>query len=299
MVEFEDAGKTGRGECVPYERYGEDCEKVISQITKVAPLLCANPNRDSLQQMMPPGAARNALDCALWDLEAKRSGLKAHDLAGLKHQPAAVITAFTLSLMNRDELEREARQNAHRPLLKLKMGGAVHDDLERVEIVRRVAPSAKIIVDANEAWTPGRLPDICTRLAALDVSLIEQPLPAGADRSLGSFVHPVPICADESAHECKDIPRLQHLYDAVNIKLDKTGGLTHALQMSRRARSAGLGVMVGCMVCTSLSIAPALILAQDADFVDLDGPLLLRTDRNPGLRYEGSVVHPAQSEIWG
>jgi len=245
---------------------------------------------------MAAGAARNALDVALWDLEAKRSGSSVWALAGIA-EPHPVVTAYTLSVDTPERMAAAAREEAHRPLLKLKLTGA--GDLERVRAVRAGAPQATLIVDANEAWTLDHLRDYAPALAALGVALIEQPLPAGQDAALAGLPRPVPLCADESCHTSADLAALAGRYDYVNIKLDKTGGLTEGLRLLHAARAQGFKIMVGCMIGSSLAMAPAMLLAQDAEFVDLDAPLLLARDRQPGLRYEGSTVYPPKPNLWG
>ncbi|MGA9602993.1 MAG: dipeptide epimerase, partial [Methyloceanibacter sp.] len=249
-----------------------------------------------LQSLLPPGAARNALDCALWDLEAKQSGKRAAELAGLPPLHP-VTTAFTLSLGSPEAMAAKAREACHYPLLKLKFGG--DGDKERLRAVREAVPLARLIVDANEAWQPHDVESLLAAAAAEGVELVEQPLPAGRDGLLAQIERPVPVCADESVHDSASLEALASRYDAVNIKLDKTGGLTEALRTATLARALGLKIMVGSMVATSLAIAPALLLAQEADFVDLDGPLLLARDRVPGLSYEGALVFPPEPALWG
>jgi L-alanine-DL-glutamate epimerase-like enolase superfamily enzyme len=291
-----DGGHVGRGECVPYPRYGETIAGAIAAIEALRAEIERGMDRAALQAALKPGAARNAVDCALWDLEAKRTGRPVWELAGLA-RPRAVVTAFTLSLDTVDNMAAAARANAQRPLLKLKLSGP--GDLERVRAVHENAPRARLIVDANEAWTPAIYAELAPRLGPLGVELIEQPLPAAADDALAGMRRPIPVCADESCH---DVARLDHVigrYDAVNIKLDKTGGLTEALRLAAAARAKGLAIMVGCMVGTSLAMAPALLLAQGARWVDLDGPLLLARDRDPGLVFNGSSVAPPPPALWG
>ena len=283
----------GRGECVPYARYGETVEGVRAAILAMQGRLV---DRASLAAQMPPGAARNALDCALWDLEAKRSGTTAAALAGLPPL-RPLVTAYTISLDTPEAMAAKAAAAAHTmPLLKLKLAGA--GDAERLAQVRAACPATRLIADANEAWTPELLPALMQAAAAANVELIEQPLPAGADAAL-SGSRPVPVCADESVHDRAGLAALADRYDAVNIKLDKAGGLTEALALAAEARAAGLRIMVGCMVATSLSMAPALLVAQGADWVDLDGPLLLARDRDPALRYEGALIQPPEAALWG
>lgn len=280
----------GWGECVPYARYGESIGSVMTQIAA----LPSDITRDQLQTALPAGAARNAVDCALWDLAAQRAGRRVWDLAGLP-PPVPVQTAFTLSLDTPEAMQQAAAQNAHRPILKIKLGTS--EDMPRLEAVRRGAPRATLIIDANEGWTPEIYTDLAPHLIRLGVALVEQPLPAGADQMLGEIARPLPVCADESAHDADSLAALKGRYDLVNLKLDKTGGLTQALIARDRARQLGLGVMVGCMVGTSLAMAPAVILAQGAQYCDLDGPLLLRDDRARPLHYDARGVHP--SESWG
>ncbi len=296
VVELSEDGATGRGECVPYPHYDETVQSVVERIESLRQRLASGVNRAELAALLPAGAARNALDCALWDLEAKLSNRPVWELAGMA-PPAALVTAYTLSLDSVENTARAAREQAWRPVLKLKLGG--ERDLERVAAVREHAPDASIIVDANEGWTVDQYTDLSPRLAELGVDLIEQPLPAGNDGALASLPRAVPVCADESCRDMATMDRLVGLYDAVNIKLDKAGGLTESLRMLDGAEARGLDVMVGCMIGTSLAMAPALLVAQRARFVDLDGPLLLERDRGDGLRYEGSTVFPPDPGFWG
>ncbi|OJF93418.1 N-acetyl-D-Glu racemase DgcA [Pararhizobium antarcticum] len=289
-------GRSGRGECVPYGRYGETIDGVMAAIEAARPLVENGIDRQGLREAMKPGAARNAIDCALWDLEAKTSGEPAYVIAGLQ-APGPLTTAYTISLDEPETMAAQAAQNAHRALLKVKVG--TDDDGPRIRAVRRAAPDSGILLDANEGWTPDNLARHFAICAEAGVLLIEQPLPAGKDEALASIARPIPVCADESAHHTADLAALCTRYDAINIKLDKTGGLTEALQMRDAARTLGLKTMIGCMVGTSLAMAPAVLLAQGADFVDLDGPLLLARDREPGLRYEASLVFPPGSDLWG
>jgi L-alanine-DL-glutamate epimerase-like enolase superfamily enzyme len=292
VAELGDGTVVGRGECVPYARYGETVDGVLQTIAALGSVR----DRTELRARLPAGAARNAVDCALWDWEAKRSGTGAADVAGL---PALrpVTTCYTISLGNVDEMAAKAASAQSMPLLKLKLGGA--GDAERLRAVRSVRPDARLIADANEAWTPDLLAELMAAAVETRIELIEQPLPAGDDAALAGIERKVPVCADESLHTRADLARLAHRYDAVNVKLDKTGGLTEALALVADARAVGLRIMVGCMVATSLAMAPALLLAQDAEWIDLDGPLLLERDRQPGLTYEGALVHPAPPELWG
>jgi L-alanine-DL-glutamate epimerase-like enolase superfamily enzyme len=296
VVTLTDGAHRGRGECVPYARYGETIDGVVAAIEGLRAEIDSGLTREALQDALPPGAARNALDCALWDLDAKRAGCRVWDLAGLA-PPKAVISAYTLSLDSPENMGRAAAAEAERPLLKLKLAGA--DDLERVAAVRAGAPNARLIVDANEGWTADDYAGFAPALAELGVELIEQPLPAGADACLAAMQRPVPVCADESCHDLASLPPLVGRYDAVNIKLDKTGGLSEALKLKAAAEAAGLQIMVGCMLATSLAMAPATLVAQLVKVVDLDGPLLLEEDRPDGLRFEGSLVHPPAPELWG
>ena len=291
-----DGPYVGRGECVPYARYGESADTVVAQIGSVADAIASGVERFELLSLLPPGAARNAVDCALWDFEAKRSGIPAFRLAGFDRMSPAT-TAYTLSVGTPDAMGVAARSAAERPILKIKLAG--QGDAERLAAVREGAPDAELIVDANEAWSEADLNrhfDLCLHHR---VALIEQPLPAGQDAALARVSRPVPVCADESAHTADGLPDLLDRYDAVNIKLDKAGGLTAALAMSAEAQRLGLAIMIGCMVGTSLAMAPATLLAGKARFVDLDGPLLLARDRDPGLRYEGSIMFPPEPALWG
>lgn len=292
----QEAGHQGRGECVPYRRYGETMESVLAQIEAMRPEIVNGISRAELLTAMPAGAARNAIDCALWDLEAKTSGVSVVDRIGASQRP--LETAYTLSLGEPEAMAAQARLHAARPLLKVKIGGG-EGDIARIRAVTQAAPSSRIILDANEGWTEANIVENLAVAAELGIALIEQPLPAGQDAILRNIAHPVPICADESVHIAEDLSALVGLYDAVNIKLDKSGGLTAALQLHGKARELGFGIMVGCMVGTSLAMAPAVLLAQDAEFIDLDGPLLLARDREPGLTYEGSLVSPPLRALWG
>ncbi|WP_343080798.1 N-acetyl-D-Glu racemase DgcA [Ostreiculturibacter nitratireducens] len=291
-VRIEDGGPCGWGECVPYPRYGESLDSVTGQIESPG----APVERHGLQQALPPGAARNALDCALWDLEAKRAGKRVWELAGLA-APGPLVTTYTLSLDTPEKMRAAAARHAHRPILKIKLG--TPEDMPRLEAVRAGAPNVRIIVDANEGWTAEIYEDLAPHLVRLGVSLVEQPLPAGADEMLGEIARPLPVCADESCHDRHSLADLAGKYDAVNIKLDKTGGLTEALALRDLARAQGYGVMVGCMVGSSLAMAPAVLVAQGADIVDLDAPLLLAEDRPHPLRYDAEGVHPPDRELWG
>ncbi len=291
-VRITDGGVAGWGECVPYARYGETLESVTAEIEG----LPAGITREALQDLLPPGAARNAVDCALWDLEAKQAGKRVWELMG-RPAPGPVVTAFTLSLDTPERMEAAAARNAHRPLLKIKLG--TPDDMGRLEAVRRGAPRTKIIVDANEGWTEEVYKDLAGHLLDLGVAMVEQPFPAGADEVLSVMERPLPVCADESCHDRASLPDLAGKYDVVNIKLDKTGGLTEAMLLRDLAHAQGYGIMVGCMVGSSLAMAPAVLVAQGADVVDLDGPLLLAEDRPHPLRYDEEGAHPPDRELWG
>jgi L-Ala-D/L-Glu epimerase len=298
VAELSDGTHRGRGECVPYARYGETPDGIVAAIEAMRPKLNGNFDRSALQAAMPPGAARNALDCAYWDVNAKRAGQPAHKLAGIV-APAPRVTAYTISLAAPAAMAAAAEVAAFRPLLKIKLGGSDDSDGERIKAVRHAAPTAELIVDANEGWDDGNLARNLAVCADCGVTLVEQPLPEGRDGALASVERPIPVCADESVHDCASLDRLAGKYDAVNVKLDKAGGLTEALALAAEAERAGFAIMVGCMVATSLSMAPAMLVAQRARFVDLDGPLLLAKDRPDGLRYDGSLVYPAEPALWG
>ncbi|MFG1331069.1 N-acetyl-D-Glu racemase DgcA [Xanthobacter autotrophicus] len=291
-------GATGRGECVPYARYGESVEGVAAAIAALGPDIAAGLDREALQYRLPPGAARNALDCAFWDLEAKLTGMRVEEHAGLG-ELRPLTTAFTLSLDTPEAMAQAAAAAtaAGRPLLKLKLGAP--GDRARLRAIRAAAPEARLIVDANEGWSPADLPVLLDACAIAGVELVEQPLRASDDRMLARTERPVPVCADESVHDRAGLAALRERYDAVNIKLDKAGGLTESLALAEAAEGLGFRVMVGCMLASSLAMAPALLVAQRAQVVDLDGPLLLARDRTPGLRYEGALVYPPEPELWG
>lgn len=285
-------GHEGRGECVPYARYGETTESVVDAIEAVPD----DVSRVQLQAVLPPGAARNAVDCALWDLEAKAAGRRVWDVAGLP-APRSAVTAMTVSLGAPEVMRAEAASARDWPLLKIKLGGA--GDLPRLQAVREGAPKAALIVDANEGWTVKAYTALVPHLVRLGVTLVEQPFAVGDDGALKHLPRPVPVCADESVHVAEDLPRLRGLYDAVNVKLDKAGGLTAALALRDAAQGEGFGVMVGCMVGSSLGMAPATLLMNGAMAVDLDGPLWLSGDRANGLVYERGCVYPPEPELWG
>ncbi|MGZ2380455.1 N-acetyl-D-Glu racemase DgcA [Rhizobium brockwellii] len=291
-----EAGARGLGECVPYRRYGETMESVFAQIEAARPLVEAGISRRDLLSAMPPGAARNAVDCALWDLEAKQTGDSVAARLGLS-APQPLTTAYTISLGEPEVMAAQAREHAGRALLKVKVGTG--NDESRIRAVRAAAPDAEIILDANEGWPEAVLERHLNIAAQAGVALVEQPLPAGRDGLLAEIRRPLLVCADESVHHTGDLASLADRYDAINIKLDKTGGLTEALSMKAEAERLGFSIMIGCMVGTSLAMAPAVLLAHNADFVDLDGPLLLARDREPGLRYAASLVFPPESALWG
>ncbi|MBQ4826225.1 dipeptide epimerase [Leisingera sp. HS039] len=291
-VRVERDGVTGWGECVPYARYNETLDSVTGEIEG----LPADFTRAELQSLLPAGAARNAVDCALWDLEAKQAGKRVWELAGLE-APGPEITAYTLSLDTPEKMQKQAAENAFRPLLKIKLG--TPDDMPRLEAVRAGAPDAKIIIDANEGWSAEVYAELAPHLVRLGVELVEQPLPAGEDAALIGMERPVPVCADESCHDRESLPKLKGKYDVVNIKLDKTGGLTEALKLRDQALAEGYQVMVGCMVGSSLAMAPATLVAQGAAVTDLDGPLLLAEDREEPLTFDAEGVHPPVAALWG
>jgi L-alanine-DL-glutamate epimerase-like enolase superfamily enzyme len=296
VAEVSDGRHRGRGECVPYARYGENVEVVAAAINAIAPEIARGLDRARLSRIMPAGAARNALDCAFWDLAAKRAGRPVHELAGLA-APRPVTTAYTISLAAPEAMADAAARATDRPLLKIKLGGA--GDPARIAAVRAAAPRCQLIVDANEAWSPEDLPVNLAACAQAGVTLVEQPLPAGRDEALARMPRQIAVCADESVHDSSSLAALAGKYDAINIKLDKAGGLTEGLAMAEAAERRGFALMIGCMVATSLSMAPAMLLAQRARVVDLDGALLLARDRPHGLVYQGSVVHPPTAVLWG
>ncbi len=296
VATLSDGRHAGRGECVPYARYGETAPGVVAAIEAMGPAIAAGLDRVALQAAMPPGAARNALDCAFWDLEARREGVRVWELAGLP-RPVPIPTCLTLSIDTPDAMRAAAAANARFSMLKVKLGGEAM--IERVHAVREGAPGSLILVDANEAWTADTYAAVAPELAALGVIMVEQPLPAADDAALAGMDRVVPVCADESFHDRASLPGLRGRYDMVNIKLDKAGGLTEALALRAAAEAEGFAVMVGCMLSTSLSIAPTLLLAQGAAVVDVDAPLLLARDREPGIRYDADGAHPAPRALWG
>lgn len=291
-VEIEDQGFVGRGECVPYRRYGETLASVTETIQSVSPPV----NRAALQNLIPPGAARNAIDCALWDLEAKKQGKAVWQLAGIR-QLKPLISTYTVSLNTPEAMYNEALANKDRPILKVKLGG--NGDITRLETVRQAAPDTRVIVDANESYSQNEFPDLLAKLVELDISMVEQPFPAGQDEFLKNFESPIPICADESCHDRNSLDDIVGKYSMINIKLDKTGGLTEALHLLKKGREMGFEIMVGCMIGSSLAMAPAMLVAQYASIVDLDGPLLLAEDRQNGLLVEGSKIFPPEASLWG
>jgi len=295
VVTISDGEYIGRGECVPIRRYNQSGESVIAQIESIQDI--GDLDRNKLQQLLPPGAARNALDCALWDLEAKRSGKRVWELANIP-VISEVVTSFTISLDTPKKMGAATKASSTSPILKLKLGGDSWD-LSRVKAVREAAPSSRLIIDANESWSPEHYRKIVPALKKLGIELIEQPFPADADEVLESLDHPIPVCADESCHTSADLPRLMNRYEAINVKLDKTGGLTEALRLCECARESGFNVLIGCMVCTSLGIAPARLLATFAEWIDLDGPLLLARDRDHGLAYENGTIGLPSRQLWG
>ena len=296
VAELDDGGR-GRGEAVPYARYGETPEGVVAAIEALRPALRDGLDRAALQAVLPAGAARNALDCALWDLQAKRTGRRAYQLAALL-PPKPLVTAYTISLADPEAITQATTVASARPLLKVKLGGA-GDDVERIKAVRRAAPKTELIVDANEGWSEDNLERNLAACAEAGVTLVEQPLPQGRDGRLAQIARTIAVCADESIHDRASLDELAGKYDAINVKLDKAGGLTEALALAAEAERQGFTIMVGCMVATSLAMAPAMLAAQRARVVDLDGPLLLAKDRPSGLRYDGSLAYPPDAALWG
>ncbi len=295
VVTVSDGKHTGRGEGVPIKRYNQNITSVLAQIESAKRV--PNLDRHLAQKLLPTGAARNALDCALWDLEAKRSGKRTWELANLPIVDQ-VETSFTISLDSPEKMAASAKANSNQRILKLKLGGDALD-LQRVEAVREAAPMSRLLIDANESWSPKHYRKIIPALKGLGVELVEQPFPADADEVLESLDHPVPVCADESCHTTTDLPRLKNRYEVINVKLDKTGGLTEALRLCEQARESGFKLLIGCMVGTSLSMAPARLLASAAEWVDLDGPLLLARDCDHALPYENGRIGIPPRELWG
>lgn len=296
VAEISDVESRGRGEAVPLQRYGETIDSVVAALEAMKGAIYSGLNRDTLQNALPPGAARNALDCAFWDMDAKRAYCSVAELAGLG-AVTPVVTAFTLDFDTPDKMAEQAAINRTRPLLKLALGG--DGDVERIRAVRQAAPTARIIVDANESWNEAQLGEFMPALSDLRVELIEQPLPADADDALAHLQRPIPLCADEACRTLADLDRLDGKYQAISIKLDKAGGLTEALALAAEAKRRGLRIMVSGLIGTSLGIAPALLVAQQAHIVDLDGPLHLAVDRGAQLRYDGSTIYPADAKLWG
>jgi len=295
-VQLESEGHSGYGECVPYARYGESFESVNAQIESVRGAILEGMNRQELQHALPAGTARNALDCAMWDLQAKMANTTVWQLAGLD-EPGNVTSCYTLSLSAPDEMRAAAAKHSAMPVLKIKLGG--EGDLERLQAVREGAPESRLVVDANEGWSVDDYQRLAPTMVELGVDLVEQPLPAGEDDALNGMERSLPVCADESCHDVKSLETLHGKYDFINIKLDKTGGLTEALLLKSAAEAAGFKIMVGCMVSTSLAMAPAVLVAQGAAVVDLDGPLLLAEDREPPIEFNGASMSPAPSALWG
>ena len=296
VVELQQGEHIGRGECVPYARYDESIESVIAELAALKDKIAAGLTRLEMQSLLPAGAARNALDCAYWDLACKTSGQRIWQELNIP-QPEAAITAFTLSLDTPERMKAAAIKNAHRPLLKLKLAG--EGDVERVTAVREGSPNARIIVDANEGWNEAQYLEMVPELVKLNVEMIEQPFPASDDAALAHLPRPITLCADESCHDRSSLKHIIGRYDMINIKLDKTGGLTEAIALKEEAEAAGLEIMVGCMLATSLAMAPAFIVAQNVQIVDLDGPLLLAEDRQPGIQFDDSLMNVYQAELWG
>lgn len=296
VVEIEHDGAIGRGECVPYPRYGESQQSVLAAVHGIADRLKGGLDRIGLLQVLPAGAARNAVDAALWDLEAKTGGRRVWQLAGLP-EPGPVDTAVTIGIDTPEAMAERAKELSDYPLLKVKLDR--EQVMERLAAIREAAPAPRLVVDPNEGWDVGMLAALVRPLADLGCEMIEQPVPAGDDAGLREISSPVPICADEACHTASDLDRLQRLYDMVNIKLDKTGGLTAALELKKRAEAGGFGLMVGCMVAGSLAMAPAVLVAQACRIVDLDGPILLKQDRDPSLAIEAATIQPPAPELWG
>ena len=286
-------GFIGYGECIPYKRYNETIDSVINQIETVKKI----DNRDEINTFLPAGAARNAIDCAMWDLEAKILNSSVFEISNLP-KPKPVTSAFTLSLSSPSEMAKEARINASKSILKIKLGGGIKD-IERIEAIKKSAPHSKIIVDANESWSVDDFLKIEPIFYKLGVKMIEQPFQSKEDDHLINIKKNIPICADESCHTSSDLANCINKYDIVNIKLDKTGGLTEAIKLKKQALKLKFEVMIGCMVGTSLSIAPALLLTDDAKWIDLDGPLLLKNDREYPLVYKNDNIFPASKKLWG
>ncbi|WP_414900611.1 N-acetyl-D-Glu racemase DgcA [Sphingomonas flavalba] len=299
VAEIAAGGHVGRGECEPHESDPAERDRAMAQLWALSGRIAEGMDRAALATLLDAGPIRNALDCALWDLEAKRRGRPVHALAG-RPASAALPTVFTLGIDAPGAMAEKARRMAAWSRLKIKLGGDDSArDLERVAAVRRARPEAELIVDANGGWTMAVLRHMAPALAGLGVALIEQPLAPGRDAALADYASPVPLCADESCLDRGSLPAVIGRYAYINIKLDKTGGLTEALALADAAEAAGLGVMVGCMTGTSLAMAPAHLVAQRARFVDLDGPLLVGWDRSPPMRYADGLVYPPEPALWG
>jgi L-Ala-D/L-Glu epimerase len=296
VVRLTENGHVGHGECVPYARYYETVPQCVQALEAQRPRIEAGLTREGAAKLNLPKAAQNALDCALWDLEAKSSGTPAWVLAKL-HQPKPAITAYTLGLDTPQAMAAAAAKSAHYPLLKIKLGRA--GDVDRLATIRERVPKARLIVDANEGWSPAILPAMLEACNIYGVELVEQPLPAGDDEALRGLAGNTILCADESAHDIAGLKQLQGKYDAINIKLDKAGGLTAALELAHAAKAMDFKIMVGCMLATSLAMAPAFLLAQLADYVDLDGPLLLSQDRPHGIAYHNGIMQQPVPALWG
>jgi L-alanine-DL-glutamate epimerase-like enolase superfamily enzyme len=297
-VELADGKHRGRGECTPYARYGETVEEIIDTLLRLSPEISGGLSRRGLQRLLPAGAARNALDCALWDFDAKRTATSAWQIAGME-TPHRLVTAYGIPSAAPEAMAAMALREAHRPAFKLLLDSGDGGDVERIAAIRAALPDVRILVDARESWTAAQLGASAAALGELGVELLEQPLPAGADGALAGISLPVPVCADESCNDSSDLARISGIYDAVKIKLDKTGGLTEALALAAAARDAGMRIAIGGLPASSLGVAPALVLAQEADWIDLDTPLHLANDRQPGLRFEASFLYPASVSLWG
>lgn len=296
VVEVEQDGVIGRGECERMDVFEADYPDVLKMVESVKAAIESGISRIELMQHLPSGAARNAVDCALFELEANLAKQPTWEMAGFTQAPQALTTVYTLSLGSAEEMAREAGIQKHRPILKLKLG--TENDLERVQAIRAAAPDTRLVIDANTGWRFSQLVSYLPHLAKLGVEMIEQPLAEDEEHLLAGFESEIPLVADESCIDRSSLAALKGRYQGVNIKLDKTGGMTEALVLLEAAQNQGFDIMVGCMIGTSLAMAPALLLAQHARWVDIDGPLLLSKDRQPALGYEGSIVHPEKG-VWG
>jgi L-Ala-D/L-Glu epimerase / N-acetyl-D-glutamate racemase len=295
-VEIFDNGRVGEAECCPYPRYGESVESVINQIDSTRDLIESGGGREDLANFLPAGAARNAIDCALWDIEAKAEGVPVAQLAGVA-TAQRLETALTVVIDTPHLMGEAAAKISAAPLIKVKLDA--NEIVPRLEAVRSAAPDATLIIDANESWTMRTLFEVMGDLVRLDVKLIEQPLPAGKDEELAGYQSPICLCADESCHTVAGLGNLKNRYQGINIKLDKTGGLTGALQLARAANKDGFEIMVGCMLGTSLAMAPAAILAGYADYLDLDGPFFMVNDRHIPILYEMGQMTLPERGLWG